>query len=149
GAPEVFEVIATAGLGTREAMAFAAAAEARQSHPVAEAVRRHAARMQVEVPEAELGSESVAVGAGLSARVRGRTVHVGSLRLMQREGGRVRGAAEAVAARHRDAGASSLCVAVDGELVALLGYADEPRPESRAVVRALKAGGRREVILMS
>jgi Cu2+-exporting ATPase len=149
GAPEVFEVVSTGELPLREAVALAAAAEARQGHPVAEAVRRHAARMGLAVPEAELGSESYTIGAGIVARVAGRTVIVGSLRLMRREGIAVRGAAEAVASRHRDAGASSLCVAVDGRLQAVIGYADEPRPESREVVAALKAGGRRQVILMS
>jgi len=33
--------------------------------------------------------------------------------------------------------------------MAVIGYADEPRRESREVVRALKANGRRQVILMS
>ncbi len=149
GAPEVFEVIPTAGATVREVMALAAAAEARQGHPVAEAVRRHAARMGLDVPEAELGSERYTIGAGLSARVDGRTVLVGSLRMMRRESIAVGGAAREAVDRHKDAGASSLCVAIDGRIEAVIGYADEPRPESRAVVSALKAGGRRQVILMS
>jgi Cu2+-exporting ATPase len=149
GAPVVFEVIALGKLSMREAVALAAAAEARQGHPVAEAIRRHAARMELVVPEAELGSESYTIGAGLSALVGGRRVLVGSLRLMRRDAVAVKGMAEQVIARHRDAGASSLCVAVDGRLEAVIGYADEPRPESRAVVEALKAGGRRQIVLMS
>ena len=149
GAPEIFEVVTTGRLPLREAIALAAAAEARQGHPVAEAVRQHAAAMGLDVPEAELGSETYTIGAGLSARVAGHAVLVGSLRLMNREGVPLRGAAEEAAARHRRAGASSLCVAIDGRIEAVIGYADEPRPESREVVRALKAGGRRQVILMS
>jgi heavy metal translocating P-type ATPase len=149
GAPEVFEAVATGSMPLREALALAAAAEARQGHPVAEAVRRHAVRLELTVPEAELGSETYTIGAGLSARVCGHTVLVGSLRLMWRDGIAVRGPAQQVLDRHRGAGASSLCVAVDGKLEAVLGYADEPRPESRAVVQALRAGGRRQVILMS
>jgi Cu2+-exporting ATPase len=136
GAPVVSEVIALGKLSMREAVALAAAAEARQGHPVAEAIRRHAAAMELVVPEAELGSENYVIGAGLSARVGGRKVLVGSLRLMRRDGVSVKGAAE-------------LCVAVDGRLEAVIGYADEPRPESRAVVEALKAGGRRQIVLMS
>jgi Cu2+-exporting ATPase len=149
GSPEIFEVIVTGAMSEREVVALAAAAEARQGHPVAEAVRRHAERLALEVPDAELGSESYTIGAGLSARVRGRTVHVGSLRLMKREGISLGAGVDRVLARQRDAGASSLCVAVDGRLEAVIGYADEPRPESQDVVRALKAGGRRQVILMS
>jgi P-type E1-E2 ATPase len=50
---------------------------------------------------------------------------------------------------HRAAGASSIYVAVEGRLAAVVGYADEPRPESAGVLRALKASGRRQIILMS
>jgi Cu2+-exporting ATPase len=101
------------------------------------------------VPEAELGSERYTIGAGLSARVDDRLVLVGGLRMMRREEIAVTGAALAVLDRHRGSGASSLCVAVDGKLAAVIGYADEPRPESRGVIEALKADGRRLVVLMS
>jgi Cu2+-exporting ATPase len=149
GEPEVFEVVTVGNLGEREVVALAAAAEARQSHPVAAAIRRHAERLGVTVPEAELGSEAVSIGAGLSARVGSRVVLIGSARLMLRDAVPVRRAAQDVLDRHGGAGASSLCVAIDGRLEAVIGYADEARPESRSVVTALKAGTRRQVILMS
>ncbi len=152
GTPEVFDVVPVAGVGAmpaREALALAAAAEARQGHPVAEAVRRHASKLGLRVPEAELGSEAYTIGAGLAARVDGRRVLVGSLRLMRRENIQIGALAQRAMEAHRSGGASSLCVAVDGRLEVVLGYADELRPEAHDVVRALKAGGRREVILMS
>jgi len=40
-------------------------------------------------------------------------------------------------------------LAVEGELIAVIGYADAPRPESAGVVAELKAGGRRRVLLLS
>ena len=79
-------------------------------------------------------------GAG---RPRRRRAPHGRSRRSDRDEGRARFDA------HTSAGASSILVAVDGELQAVMGYADEPRKESRDVVRALKANGRREVILMS
>jgi heavy metal translocating P-type ATPase len=148
GSPEVFEVVATGPLAPREAMALAAAAETRQTHPVAEAIRRYAERARLVVPEAELGSVEYKIGVGLAARVGGQDVLVGGRRLMQARGVdlvRARTATE----RHRDAGASTIFVAVDGVLQVVVGYADEPRPESREVVRVLQANGRRRVILMS
>jgi Cu2+-exporting ATPase len=148
GEPEIFEVVAAGEMPARDAVAFAAAAEARQSHPIARAIRRHAARASIEVPDAEIGSESYAIGVGLSARVQGRNVLVGGTRLMAVHGVRTAKSSRALDA-HTNAGASSILVAVDGELQAIIGYADEPRKESREVVRALKAKGRREVILMS
>jgi Cu2+-exporting ATPase len=148
GEPQIFEVVAIGGMPWRDAVAFAAAAEARQSHPIARALRRYAARAAIDVPDAELGSESYAIGLGLAARVEGRRVLVGGKRLMAAHDVRTASGARALDA-HTSAGASSILVAVDGELQAVIGYADEPRKESREVVRALKANGRREVILMS
>jgi Cu2+-exporting ATPase len=148
GAPEVFEVVSTGPVPAREAMALAAAAETRQTHPVAEAIRRYAERARLDVVESELGSVEYKIGVGLAAKVGGRDVLVGGKRLMQARGIDFVHAHDAMT-RHRAAGASTIFVAVDGALQVVIGYADEPRPESRDVVRALQAGGRRKVILMS
>ena len=148
GAPEVFEVVSVGSLPREQAMGLAAAAETRQKHPVAEAIRRHAERAKIAVPDIELGSVEYKIGVGLAARVGGRVVLVGGRRLMQAHAiDIVRG--HAAAEQHRLAGASSIFVAVDGVLEVVIGYADEPRPESREVVRLLKANGRRKIILMS
>ena len=44
---------------------------------------------------------------------------------------------------------SSLCVAVEGEVVGVIGYSDGTRPESAAIIRKLRANGRRKVVLLS
>ena len=148
GSPEVFEAIAFNGFELRDAIALAASAEARQLHPIAEALRRYAVRIEAGVIAAELGSESYAIGRGLEARVRGRRVMVGSLRWMDEKRISLAGA-HSVLDRHRAVACSSIAVAVDGKLAAVIGYADAPRGESKSVVSALKSGGRREVVLLS
>ena len=148
GTPQVIEVVAVSGLRAEEALLLAAAAEGRQAHPIAEAIRAHAASLQLDVPPAELGSEVYTIGLGLSANVTGRHVLVGGARLMRRHEVDV-AAGDEVLRRHRERGASSIYVAVSGALVAVIAYRDEPRPESAAVVRALQAGGRRQIVLMS
>jgi len=148
GSPRVFDVTAVRGFSTEEAIALAASAEVRQSHPIAEAIREHAMHLGLAVPDADLGSESYSIGVGLAATVRGRPVLVGGTRLMKKHGVMIASGEHAVA-RHRSAGASSIYVAIDGQLAAVIGYADEPRPESAGVITTLKANGRRQVILMS
>ncbi len=149
GSPRIVEVLSVGeGLASHDAVRLAAAAEKRQSHPIAEALRAHAASLGLEVPDAELGSEHYTIGAGLSARVEGRAVLVGGARLLREHGVDV-GPAEAARKRHAASGASSIFVGVDGRLEAVIGYRDEPRAEAASVVRALQAGGRRRVVLMS
>jgi Cu2+-exporting ATPase len=148
GTPQVFEVVPTANVSLADVARFAASAEARQRHPVAEAIRRFAARAHLEVPDPELGSGVYSVGFGVTARVEGREVAVGGARFLRGRGVRL-DAASSIIDRHQNAGASSVLVAFDDELVGVIGYADEPRKESAAVVEALKQGGRRQVVLMS
>jgi Cu2+-exporting ATPase len=152
GVPEVTSVVRLPQAGTSwsevDVAAFAAAAESNQSHPIADAIRRHAERVAAPKWDAEMRSEKYRIGLGLEARVNGHTVCVGNARMMREIGidpsqGQI---AQADLASH---GASSVMLAVDGHLVAVLGYADAPRPESREVVARLKAGGRRRVLLLS
>jgi heavy metal translocating P-type ATPase len=148
GMPQIFEVVPLSGLDVGEVVRFAAAAETRQRHPVAEAIRRYAARAKLVIPEAELGSSVYSIGFGVVAQVLGREVLVGGERFLRARGIALAGATR-VLERHRQAGASSVLVAMDDTIVGVIGYADEPRAESARVVAALKQGGRRRVILMS
>ncbi len=148
GSPEVIDVGEVSGFPGALALRLAAAAERRQAHPIATAICQHAEQLRLEIPAADLGSETYAIGLGLEATVEGQKVLVGGSRLMARHEIDV-GSGQDVVARQRAAGASSIYVAVSGRLAAVIGYRDEPRPESSAVVRALQAGGRRQVVLMS
>jgi Cu2+-exporting ATPase len=149
GVPEVTEVVRLGGRWSiQDVAALAAAAEGNQSHPIADAIRRHAESTGVPAWTVEQGTEKYRIGLGLEARVRGHRVMVGNSRMMREQG-----IDPAAADKHRDAmathGASSVIVAVDGHLAGVIGYADAPRPESREVVRKLRAGGRRRVLLLS
>lgn len=148
GEPEIVATDVLGPLCLREAIALAAAAEARQRHPIAKAIRRHAARVGAGRRRAEIGSEAVSIGRGVSARVEGRHVVVGGRRAMLDHSIPYEAAREAVA-RHRSLGASTVFVAVDGRIMAALAVSDAPRPESAEVIGALRAGGRREVVLLS
>jgi Cu2+-exporting ATPase len=148
GVPEVKSVIALGGLDAREVIGYAAAAEGHHSHPIADAIRRHAERLGAPAWQPDPGSEHYRLGLGLVTRVEGHAVHLGNPRLL-REAGIDPTAAMAARdelARH---GESSVLLAVDGALVGVLGYHDAPRPESARVVEQLKAGGRRRVLLLS
>jgi Cu2+-exporting ATPase len=148
GTPEVFEVVPVGRASIADVVRLAAAAESRQRHPVAEAIRKYASRARVEVPEPEMGSAVYTVGFGVSARIENHEVLVGGERFMRARGVRM-DAATPIVDRHQQAGASSVVVAVDDQVFGVIGYADQPRSESKRVVEALQRGGRRRVVLMS
>ncbi|AKQ65701.1 Lead, cadmium, zinc and mercury transporting ATPase [Myxococcus hansupus] len=148
GVPEVVDVIPAEGWSVQDVVSLSAAAELRQSHPVAEAVRRHAQVVGVQVPQPDAGMEEFVLGRGVCAKVNGRRVCVGSVRWIQHQG--VDPAkARAVLVRPVDDRASVLWVTVDGQPAGCIVYVETLRPESARVVQALKENGRRRIILLS
>ena len=148
GEPEVREVVTLSRRGPREIVLLAAGAEKHQTHPFAEAVRSHAVSLGIDPPAPELGSEVATLGMGLTARVLGHDVRIGNARWMTQLGVDLSAITE-VLERHEREAATSLLVTVDGVLAGVLACADAARSESRAVVEALRAGGRRRVVLLS
>jgi Cu2+-exporting ATPase len=148
GEPFIVDARAIGELPLTTTLSLAAAAEAHQHHPVAVALRRFCASRGIARAEAAVHDERVSIGKGVSAMVDGVRVAVGRRQLLRDEAIDI-AAAEPLRAHHRAIGASSLLVAIDGRLEAVLGYSDEPRAESAAVVAKLRRGGRREVVLMS
>ena len=116
-----------------------AAAESRSEHPIAGAI-------VVGAREAGIGKlppvqSYVAVpGAGVSAIVEGRTVLIGSRRLMEAHGIDVRRAAVALN-RFEHEGKTAILMAVDGRYAGVIAVADMVRPSSKAAVARLKELG--------
>jgi Cu2+-exporting ATPase len=136
GSPEVLDVISYSvrHFPEQRILGLAAAAEARLEHPVARAVVMKAREQHVEVP-GRSGSR-YEIGMGVSARINGFFVHVGSERFLLGKGiclDQARRDLHHVSER----GCSPLLVAVDDALVGLIPYADHVRPESAAVIQAL------------
>jgi Cu2+-exporting ATPase len=147
GEPAVHALIAYQNhMAAEQLLGVAVAAETRLKHPVAEALRLHAARLGVEIPYCE--EAEFHVGLGVESRVNGWHVHVGSERFFRQSGIRLdRAHADLTALNER--GESSVFVAIDGDLAGVVSYADEVRAESHAVVERLHAMGVRDTIMVT
>lgn len=137
GRPAVTETTALDG-DAAALLAQAAAVEALSEHPVARAVCE-AAQAQGLVP-APAGGFRAETGRGVSAEVAGRTVVVGSARML-REAGVDVAPLSAAAARADEAGATAICVAIDGRPAGLIAVADPIKPGAAAALAELKALG--------
>jgi P-type Cu2+ transporter len=89
------------------------------------------------------------VGLGVAAAVSGYTVHVGNRRFMDLNAIPLTQRVQRDVGRLERQAATPLFVAVDGRLCGLLAYADPLRPEAPAVVRALRAQGIKEIVILS
>jgi Cu2+-exporting ATPase len=148
GSPEIRAILSCdeRKFPPRKILALAAAAEARLNHPVSQALVSRAALEGIDVPEGHHGDFEI--GLGVEARVNGYSVHVGSERFFARK--QIRYDAHASMAEEiKRQGCSVLLFAVDGALKGVIPYADRIRRESAGVVRSLRYGGIKEVVMLT
>ncbi|ESP88530.1 heavy metal translocating P-type ATPase [Candidatus Halobonum tyrrellensis] len=119
-------------------LAVAASAEAGSDHPIAQAVVAGARERGVEVTEPDV-LQSV-TGKGVRARTVHGTVVVGKPDLLEEEGVDPEPARETMEAWESE-GKTAMLVARDGELLGVLGVADEVKPSSKEAVAALRDRG--------
>jgi len=139
GRPEVVDVVAADG-DADDLLRKAAVVEARSEHPLARALVERAGG-------AARSATGVAAirGKGMTGMVEGQTVAVGNARMMA-DLGVPPAETDALKVRIGKPGTLSF-VAVEGRLAGAILFADRPRPEAAAALRALAARGIRTVML--
>ncbi len=143
---EVTEVVALEGASERDVLAWAASAEKRSQHPLAQAVVRAAeARGVPVVPAQQLTSH---LGKGLVATLDGVTIEVGTPGLFEALGVTPPPLALELIRKFSAEGRTSMLVR-RGTGWGVIVAADEVRPVAAAVIAELKRGGVRSVVLLS
>lgn len=140
GRPDLVDVRPAPGFGQDELLLLAASAEQYSSHVLAEGIRRAAATRGLELIAAAAASE-VATN-GVTAEIDGRTVVVGKPAYV----------ASLAADTERvslGAGEAAAYVAVDGRFAGVLVLADDPRPESAAVISWLREQGLERITMLT
>lgn len=146
GEPRLAEVVAMGGASEDEVLRLAAIAEAGSDHPLGRPIVEAAARFgPLPVPD---HLEEIA-GMGLEAEHEGRRVAVGSRRLMKRIGAFFDDDAEAALAGLLARGSTPVLVAVDGQIVGMLGLVDMPRPTAKPMIERLHESGIERVVMLT
>jgi cation-transporting P-type ATPase J len=137
GTPRLAEirVLPGARLGTGEVLALAAAAENPSEHPLARAVVT--AAREAGLPLAHAQDFTASPGRGVTARVMGHLVEIGSPRHLL--GTATLDQTSAAVADMGASGQTAAVVRVDGAAVALLGIVDRIRPAAAAAVARITA----------
>ena len=138
GAPTVTRIETINGFDAETVLRLTAAAQAKSEHPIARAIEIEATGRGLDLPTAE-DFQAIA-GHGITARVEGHALVIGTARLMAREGIKT-DMLTSVAQELATAGQSAIHVAIDARIAAVMGIADAVKPSSRAVIAALHAKG--------
>jgi Cu+-exporting ATPase len=144
GRPKLVAVEAATDWSEKDLLRIAASLEQGSEHPLATAVINGAAERGILPGRAE--SFQAISGKGITGRVEGRTVALGTLKLLEDLG--VAGSDwVAKAESFRIEGQTALFVAVDGKVAGVLGVADPIKATTPQAVNDLRAAGVRVVML--
>lgn len=123
---------------------YAAAAEYRQSHPIAKAILAKAKQAHLEVPE--MDNASYETGYGIKVTVERLLVRVGSARFLQREGVDLPDTQQIEKQAESD-GYSLIYVSINQQLAGILEIQPTLRPEAQQAIAYLKQRGFRLYII--
>jgi P-type Cu+ transporter len=144
GKPKLVSVVPAEGLDERTLLRLAASLERGSEHPLAAAVVAGAEERGVELTAVE--SFASVTGKGVTGRVEGHAVGLGSLRLLE-ELSVIPGEFAAEAEALRGDGQTVMFVAVDGRVAGLLGVSDPVKQTSGEAIRQLHEEGIRVCML--
>ncbi len=137
--PHVGEICSFTGMPDDELLTYAAAVEANQSHPIAQAILQAAASRKLNLPPLE--EARYEIGYGIEARIGDRLVRVGSARYMAMQGLAIPADFSVRRAEAQSRGASIVYVGVDDSVAGGIVLHPTLRPEAKEVVARLKSLG--------
>lgn len=137
--PQVGEIYPCPGVSADEVLTYAAAVEAKQSHPLAQAILQAAAERNL--PLLPLDDARYDVGYGIQARIDGRVVRVGSRRYMDGEGIALPASFQTYQQASDAQGRALVYIAFGNELAGAIEMQATLRPEIKTVVKRLRERG--------
>lgn len=136
GEPHVGAVYSCNGYTENDVLTLAAAAEHKQSHPIAKAIRQAAAERALPIPP--LTDVDYKVGYGLTVLIEGREVCVGSLRFMELMGVALPSSLSPIQQRSHEQGHSLVFVAQENKMAGALELRATVRPGAKSTIEALR-----------
>ena len=137
--PHITGVHTFAGYSQRDVLTFAAAAEAKQSHPIARAILAAAANQGINLQSIE--DAAYEIGYGIQVKLNGKQIRVGSSRFIETHNIPILPAIHLLQEETHRAGESLVLVAVEDQVAGGIVLQPTLRPEVRAVVGLLQKRG--------
>ncbi|MCP4699426.1 MAG: heavy metal translocating P-type ATPase [Gammaproteobacteria bacterium] len=128
-----------------EILAYTAAAEYKQTHPLAKAILHKAEKRGIKLPP--IDETECKLGYGVAVMIHHKKIHVGSARFMQTEKLEIPAFLLRQQADSQKQGYTLVMVAVDGEVCGGIELLPKIRPEAKEVIHYLKACGKKTYII--
>lgn len=138
GEPEVTDFTNLSGMAEAELLSLAGGAEKNSEHPLAQAIVGYSQRQ--EAPMIEPAAFTAIPGHGVEAVVAGKSILLGTRKLLQEQNIDFAGHIPAIEATEQQ-GKTVMLMAVEKELAGLFAVADTVKPRSREAIAQLQALG--------
>jgi len=133
--PCVAQIHAYGDYTDEDVLRFAAAAESKQSHPIAKAIIQYASDKQLELPAIE--EATYKLGYGLTVSIEGHTIRVGSVRFLEQEAIHISDEVRATQAYCQGQGSPMIAVAIDDNAAGSIELAAAIRPGTKELIHEL------------
>jgi Cu+-exporting ATPase len=134
GEPSVTDIISANGFSENDVLSCAAAAEKGSEHPLGEAMLRKAKEEGIHLPDP--GDFDAIPGHGVRAKVNGKAVLLGNLKLMKDEGVEIMGLDKEVEKLSSE-GKTPMFIAIDGVAAGIIAVADTLKENSHYAIEKL------------
>ncbi|KRM24122.1 cadmium-translocating P-type ATPase [Latilactobacillus graminis DSM 20719] len=132
----------------REVLARTAAVEAQSDHPLGKAISRYAGEQGLHDLPTVTHIETLK-GLGVQAVIDGQTIRVGRAKLMTDAGLQLTDEQAATVTKNQIAGQSTVLVAVEQQIVLIIGIADTVKPEAKTAIASLKKNGIKQLVMLT
>lgn len=136
GKPKVTDVIVANGFSKEEVLRLQASVESGSNHPIAKSIMEEAAKLKISL--AALGSFESIAGYGLKAQLEGKSVLVGTEKLLKEKGVSIGQEIQQILERLGNEGKTLSLLSVDGTYAGVVAVADTIKPSAKKTILALK-----------
>lgn len=133
--PRVEKIHLCGEYSEQEVLRYAAAAESKQSHPIAKAIIQKAIEQQLELPEIE--DAAYKLGYGLTVGIEGHIVRVGSVRFLEQENIHISDEIRSAQIYCQEQGVPMIAVAIDDSAAGTIELAAAIRPGTKELIHEL------------
>ncbi len=134
--PQVSNIYTFNSIKENKVLELAAAAEYRQTHPIAQSVIEEASRRKIDIPQ--IDEADYKTGYGISVKIENNTVKAGSERFMRAENIFLPEPFDKTKNKIYERGNSFICIALDNAAVGVIELEPSIRPEAEDIIKKLK-----------
>ncbi len=147
GRPSVIDIVDLSTMGEKELLRLASIAESGSEHPLGQAVVRKAKEEGMGIIANTDSFEAIS-GLGLRATHEGRTILVGTRKLMEEANMPVPENVDSTLKEFENQGKTAVLISIDGNLSGIITLADTIKENAREAIDSLKSMGK-EVIMLT